>query len=267
MNRKSCACVSFFLLVGLLFQMQIFAANEQVFSWYCMRNSNHKQPIAEANMRFIEQYNGYYIDSKHGDDAQEKVVYLTFDAGYENGNVEKILDILKEEQVSGAFFILGNLIRRNLPLVQRMSDEGHLVCNHTESHKDMTKMTSLEEFEKELNALETLYYEATGERLAPYYRPPEGKFDEKSLRFASELGYSTVFWSFAYADWDNQHQMSAQKAKEKILGNIHNGAVLLLHPTSETNARILKDVIQSLKNEGYRFGTLNELTAKTVQPR
>ena len=250
--------VSVVLLVCLL---TINASAAQAQSWYCVRNKEHKQPRLDASMSYIEQYNGYYIDRKHFDDCEEKVVYLTFDAGYENGNVAKILDVMKSRNVKGAFFILGNLVTKNTDLVLRMADEGHLVCNHTNIHSDMTTKTTIEDFKAELEALEVLYRERTGRELSRYFRPPEGRFNEPTLRFASELGYKTVFWSFAYADWDNNKQMSAVSAKQKILENMHNGAVILLHPTSATNAEILGDVIDTLISEGYRFGTLDELTA------
>ena len=228
-------------------------------NWYCTRNREHRQPLAAPELRIVEKYNGYYIDKKHGDDHDDKVIYLTFDAGYENGNVERILDTLAKENVRGAFFILGNLITKNTDLVKRMADEGHTVCNHTNRHKDMTAI-STQELKKELDDLEALYKEYTGYEMAKYYRPPEGRFNESSLQYVSELGYKTVFWSFAYADWDNQKQLSADAAKKKILDNIHNGAVILLHPTSATNAEILGDVIRELKSQGFRFGTLDELT-------
>ena len=233
-------------------------AKDNVYNWYCVRNKEHKQPKLDANMSFISRYGGYYIDEKHGDQSDDKVVYLTFDAGYENGNVEKILDSLKKQNITGAFFVLGNLIERNTSLVSRMFNEGHLVCNHTYSHKSMTGK-SLEQMKEELSRLEKACIECTGKELNKYYRPPEGKFDENSLKYANELGYKTIFWSFAYEDWDNNKQMSAQKAKAKILDNIHNGAVILLHPTSATNAAILEDVIVEIKNLGYRFGSLDEL--------
>ena len=254
------------LVIVFAFTVQIMAVSKEdrVLNWYCPKIVENRQPIADAPMRIIDEYHGYYLDKRHGNDCADKVVYLTFDAGYENGNVEKILDILKEENVSGAFFILGNLIQRNPDLVRRMADEGNLVCNHTNHHKDMTKFDTVEEFGKELSSLEELYYQSTGKEMSKYYRPPEGKFDERSLQFASSLGYKTIFWSLAYADWDNQNQPSAEYAKEKILSRIHNGAVILLHPTSKTNALILKDVIQSLKKMGYRFGTLDELTSESL---
>ena len=230
-------------------------------NWYCVHRPDHKQPSADPSIAYVEKYNGFYIDKRHGDNCDDKVIYLTFDAGYENGNIGKILDIMKEEDVTGAFFILGNLIEKNSDLVVRMFDEGHLVCNHTYSHKAMVNR-SKDNIESELIRLENLCLERTGRSLSKYYRPPEGKFDETSMQYVSELGYKTVFWSFAYADWDNNAQMSAEKAKKKVLENIHNGEVMLLHPTSSTNAEILDDVIKELKAQGYRFGTLDELCSQ-----
>jgi peptidoglycan-N-acetylmuramic acid deacetylase len=142
-----------------------------------------------------------------------------------------------------------------------MIEEGHLVCNHTMKHRDMSHVASQEEFETELRALEQLFYEKTGSVMPKYYRPPEGKFSEENMKFAKAAGYKTIFWSFAYADWDNDRQMSPEKAEQLILNNIHNGAVLLLHPTSATNAAVLGNVIRTLKAQGYRFGTLDELVA------
>lgn len=250
-------CVTF---LAVLFSFNVTAAENK--SWYCVRNKDHKQPIADADMRFIEDYGGYYIDHRHGDNCSDKVVYLTFDAGYENGNVERILDVLRDKQVSGAFFILGNLVTSNTELVCRMADEGHLVCNHTNNHPDMTCKTTLDAFREEITSLERIYESVTGKKLSKFFRPPEGKFNRDTLMYASELGYKTVFWSFAYADWDNNAQMSPEVAKKKILDNIHNGAVILLHPTSSTNAAILGEVIDELRTQGYRFGTLDELVAE-----
>lgn len=247
------------LCILSLYPLNAFAQT-QTFSWYCVRNQEHKQPQADANMRFIEDLGGYYIDHKHSDENKEKVIYLTFDAGYENGNVEKILNILKDENVPAAFFVLKNLIIKNPELIKRMSDEGHLVCNHTSNHPDITKYQTKEELQAELDELEQLYEQTTGKTMAKYFRPPEGKFSEQSMSFINELGYKTIFWSFAYADWDNNAQMSADNAKKKILDNVHNGEIMLLHPTSATNASILQDVIKQLKADGYRFATLDELT-------
>ena len=238
---------------------KIFAA-DQVYSWYCVRNKEHKQPKADSQMSFVEKYGGYYVDRRYNENSEEKVIYLTFDAGYENGNVSKILDVLKEENVSAAFFVLDNLITRNKELIIRMADEGHLVCNHTSKHLDVTKCKTIDEFRSELNLLENNYEMATGRKMPKYFRPPEGKFSQKSMEYAAQLGYKTIFWSFAYADWDNSSQMSYDAAKEKIMSNLHNGEIMLLHPTSATNAAILGDIIRELKTQGYRFGTLDDLT-------
>ena len=172
-----------------------------------------------------------------------------------------LLDTLKTEQVPAAFFVLDHLIRTNTDLVKRMAEEGHLVCNHTAKHRDMSAVTDQAVFAEELAKLEQVYKEYTGYDMAKYYRPPEGKFSELNLIHADELGYKTVFWSFAYADWDNDRQMSPEKAMEKVLSGTHSGEVLLLHPTSSTNAAILPELIRQWKEMGYRFGTLDELTA------
>ena len=234
-------------------------ASGGTFSWYCKRNEYHLQPRCDPDMQFIEKYDGYYVDKNHGDMSSSRVVYLTFDAGYDNGNVGRVLDILKEKKVRAAFFILAHLIKKNTDLVLRMADEGHLVCNHTVSHKDMTRYQSIEEFGAELKELEKIYSEYTGRKIAAYYRPPEGKFSEENLKFAQQLGYKTIFWSLAYADWDNSNQPDPEYAYNLIIDNIHNGAIILLHPTSRTNAEILGRVIDKLREEGYSFGTLDQL--------
>ena len=237
-------------------------AKQTEYHWFCKHVKNHVQPQIDPSLAFVEELNGYYIDRKNSDpEAEEKVIYLTFDAGYENGNVAKTLDVLKKEGVTAAFFILGNLVLKNTELVRRMTDEGHTVCNHTAHHKNVSTWED-EALLEELHTIETLYREHIGGEMSNYFRPPEGSFSEKNLICANENGYITVFWSFAYPDWDNKNQMSAQKAKQIILENAHNGEVMLLHPTSETNAEILGEVIRELKRQGYRFGTLDELTGR-----
>ncbi len=232
-------------------------------NWYCAHAKDHVQPTADARFDFVESVGGYYIDHRHSDPtAADKVVYLTFDAGYENGHVAQVLDVMRDEGVPGAFFILGHLAEKSPALVRRMSDEGHLVCNHTFTHKALVGApeTALAE---ELKRLEDACSSGAGVTVAKYFRPPEGKFDRAMLEAATRLGYKTVFWSFAYADWDNGRQPNPAWAKKKILDNVHNGAVILLHPTSATNAAVLGEVIGELKAQGYRFGTLDELTAPT----
>lgn len=222
-------------------------------NWYVKHNKEHKRPELDSGLSVINTHNAHYLG------ADEKVIYLTFDAGYENGNVEKILDILKKHNAPAAFFILENLVTRNTALVKRMADEGHLVCNHTATHKNMSRIDDKEAFISELRRLEDVYREYTGGEIAKFYRPPEGSFNESNLKFADEMGYTTVFWSFAYADWDNNKQPDSQRALDKILSHTHNGEIMLLHPTSTTNAEILDRVITGLKEQGYRLGSLDEL--------
>ena len=247
------------ILTVLCINCCIYAGASDACHWYCKRTDDHSQPRFGNDLSWVQEYGGIYIDQVKDDAAADKVVYLTFDAGYENGNVEKILNVLKEENVPGAFFILGNLIDRNPDLVKRMSEEGHLVCNHTNKHKNITKLDQAD-IKQEIQALEHAYTELTGKQMAKYFRPPEGTFDKDSLTVVQECGYKTVFWSFAYEDWDNQKQMNPHDAKRKIMDNLHNGEIMLLHPTSATNAAVLKEVIQEIKSMGYRIGSLDEIS-------
>ncbi|MBR2951372.1 MAG: polysaccharide deacetylase family protein [Clostridia bacterium] len=251
--------ILFTVVLAALFLTQPISAAHQ--GWYVKRTSDHTQPKLDAGQQMIEKYDGYYIDRRHGDSCAEKVIYLTFDAGYVNENVLSILDTLKKEKVPAAFFVLQHVLKKNADTVKQMTADGHFVCNHTMRHKDMTKV-SREEFVSELNGLADTYRALTGCEMKKYYRPPEGKYSEENLAWAKELGYKTVFWSFAYADWDNGAQPELKRAKKKITDNLHNGAVLLLHPTSKTNALLLPELIREWKAEGYRFGTLDELTAQ-----
>ena len=249
--------ILFCALVGdLILPSQAQAVRHQ---WYCAHAKDHVQPSIDKRLAFIEEHDAYYIDHRNNDPkASEKVIYLTFDAGYENGNIEKILNILRDENVKSAFFILQNLIVKNSDLVKRMVDEGHTVANHTAHHKDMSQYSN-DAFLEEIRSLEMLMSECIGAEMPKYYRPPEGIFSRENLICAAENGYKTIFWSFAYPDWDNQKQMIPEKAKRIILDNVHNGEVMLLHPTSHTNVAVLSEVIRTLKADGYRFGTLDEL--------
>jgi peptidoglycan-N-acetylmuramic acid deacetylase len=246
------------LAASLLLSISVLPASAAGTGWYCVRGKNHAQPPADPALREVEKHGGLYIDHVHtAPDAEEKVIYLTFDAGYENGNVALVLDALRDEGAVGAFFILGNLPDRYPELVRRMAEEGHLVCNHTYSHRNLCGAPA-GELTAELKRLEDAC-SAIGVEVAGYYRPPEGCFDVPMLEEAARAGYRTVFWSFAYADWDNERQPDPAAARRKILDNLHNGEVMLLHPTSATNATILRDILRELKARGYRFGTLGEL--------
>ena len=211
-------------------------------------------PVGNADEHHLRQYDAAYIGP-----AGEKVLYLTFDAGYENGCTEKILDTLKAHQVPAAFFLVGNYIEKNADLVRRMVAEGHTVANHTMHHYDMSKLSDKAAFSKELTDLETLFRETTKQEMPKYYRPPQGIYSEENLKMAQELGYKTVFWSLAYVDWNNDSQPTADEAFSKLLPRTHNGAVVLLHSTSRTNAEILDSLLTQWKSMGYRFETLDSL--------
>ena len=239
----------FFLLMQTVSADQLYKKHD----WYFRPNGNN-QPILFEDKQFPYKYGAIAMGS-----PDDKVVYLTYDAGYPSENLIKILDIHKEQNVPAAFFILPAVIDKAPEIIERFVKEGHIVGNHSYSHKDMSAITEKDEFQKELTALEDMYYTITGYEMSKYFRPPEGSFSEQNLIYCFELGYIPTFWSFAYADWDNNSQKNPEWAKKKILDNLHNGMVMLLHPNSATNALIINDIITEIKSRGYRFGTLDEL--------
>ena len=223
-------------------------------AWGLSFRQEGSAPVAPASPRELAKFDGAYLG-----DTGEKVLYLTFDAGYENGCTGKILDILKKHQVPAAFFLVGNYMQTNPDLVRRMAQEGHIVGNHTMHHPDMSKIGELSAFRKELEGVEALYREITGEEMPKFYRPPQGIYSSKNLEMAKSLGYRTVFWSLAYVDWNNDKQPTAEYAFDKLLPRTHNGAVVLLHSTSKTNADILDELLSRWKEMGYRFAPISEL--------
>ncbi len=222
-------------------------------NWGLSFGTEGTPPVGNASADFLKQFNAYYIHP-----GEEKVIYLTFDAGYENGYTASILDTLKKHHAPAAFFLVGNYIETNPELVRRMASEGHIVGNHTYHHPDMSKISTKEAFSKELTDMEALYQQVTGEPMKKYYRPPQGKYSESNLKMAQELGYRTFFWSLAYVDWYENKQPSHEEAFKKLLGRIHPGAVVLLHSTSKTNSEILEELLTRWESEGYRFGSLEE---------
>ena len=214
------------------------------------------QPTGNATAEKLQEYGAYYV----GDD-EEKVIYLTFDAGFENGNTEAILDALKKHDAQGCFFIVGHYLETAPELVKRMVEEGHIVANHTYNHPDMSAIAGKESFAKELQDVETLYKEITGEDMRMFYRPPQGKYSLENLQMAKELGYRTFFWSLAYVDWYQDKQPTHEEAFEKLLGRIHPGAIVLLHSTSKTNGEIMDELLTKWEEMGYRFGSLEELAS------
>ena len=212
------------------------------------------QPKGNISAQELKKYDAYYVSSN-----EKKTIYLTFDAGYENGYMPEILDILRDEQVPAAFFLVGHYLKSQPDLVKRMVEEGHIVGNHTSSHPDMSKIADIESLKAELGEVESLFRDITGSDLPKYYRPPQGKFNISNLEQAKQLGYKTVFWSLAYVDWDTKNQPAEQYALDKLNSRIHNGAVVLLHSTSSTNKNILKRLIQDWKSQGYEFKSLDDL--------
>ena len=227
----------------------------EVTNWGLSFRENGKAPVGNATAKALKEFDAYYV----GND-DEKIIYLTFDAGYENGYTEKILDTLKKHDIKAAFFLVGHYVEEEPMLVKRMVEEGHIVGNHTYNHPDMSKISGKESFKKELISLEELYKQVTGQDMAKYYRPPQGKFSEGNLIMAKELGYKTIFWSLAYADWYNDKQPTREQAFSKLVPRIHPGAVLLLHSTSKTNSEILDELLTKYEDEGYIFKTLDDLT-------
>lgn len=223
-------------------------------SWGLSFQTKGQAPVGTASREALSKYDAVYVG-----EPDEKVIYLTFDAGYETGCMGQILDTLKAHNVKACFFLVGNYFEQNPDLVRRMADEGHLVGNHTEHHYDMSRIADEATFTKELQLVEQRYEQITGRKMEKYYRPPQGVYSEENLKMAQKLGYRTVFWSLAYVDWYQDQQPTADEAYDKLLGRIHPGAIVLLHSTSSTNAAILDTLLTKWEEMGYRFGTLQEL--------
>lgn len=251
----TCGMLVFVLLIQMFtLQKSVTAYAAVVNDWGLGFGDAGTQPRGNVSSEELAKYDAYYVG-----DPDEKVIYLTFDAGYENGYTEKILDVLKKHGVPAAFFLVSHYLESNPELVKRMCDEGHIVANHTDSHPDMSKITDSQGLAAELLPVEELYKSITGQEMPKFYRPPQGKFNEKNLAAAKELGYTTVFWSLAYVDWDVKNQPDYNYAMEKLTSRIHNGAIVLLHSTSETNSMILDELIDTWFSEGYVFKSLYDL--------
>lgn len=221
-------------------------------SWGIKRNNNHEQPdVGKDYQQILEENAGICLGDK-----ETKNIYLTFDEGYEAGYTEQILDILKENDVKATFFLTAHYVNTQEKLVKRMIDEGHIIGNHTVNHKSMPSLSE-EEIRKEVLDLHQVMNEKFGYEMK-YIRPPKGEFSERTLKITNSLGYKTVMWSFAYEDWNEDKQPDEEKSKQKILDNLHNGEIMLLHGNSKTNTNILDSVIKETKNMGYTFKSLDE---------
>ena len=223
-------------------------------NWGLGFQTDGERPTANASIEELKKYNAYYAEN-----TTEKKLYLTFDAGFENGNTPAILDALKKHDVKATFFVVGTYIKDNPDLVRRIHEEGHIIGNHTYHHPDMSQIATKESFEKELSDVESQYKEVVGEEMTKFYRPPQGKYNESNLQMAKDLGYHTFFWSLAYVDWYENNQPSKEEAFQKLLGRIHPGAIVLLHSTSKTNADILDELLTKWEEMGYEFDSLETL--------
>lgn len=222
--------------------------------WGLSFGESGTQPAGNALPEDLAWYDAYFMGSD-----SEKIIYLTFDCGYENGNTEPILDALKKHNVPAAFFVVGHFLETAPELVKRMVEDGHAVGNHTYHHPDMSSIAEMDAFQKELDDVADAFYNITGTKLSPYYRPPQGKANAENIKMAQQAGYSTIFWSLAYVDWDTENQPSHADAFDKLTTRIHPGAVVLLHNTSRTNGEILDELLTKWENMGYSFKPLSEL--------
>lgn len=253
------------IIVGIVFVMLCgvisgvvstnpIAVTASVTDWGLSFQTQGAAPIGNATVDDLAKYDAYYVG-----DSSQPVIYLTFDAGYESGDTPAILDALKKHNAPACFFIVSNYIETAPDLVKRMVNEGHIVGNHTSTHPDMSKISDKAAFEKELKGVEEQFKALTGQELPKFYRPPQGKFSEENLKQAQELGYKTIFWSLAYVDWYADNQPTHDEAFNKLIPRIHNGAIVLLHSTSKTNAEILDELLTKYEQMGYRFGSIDEL--------
>lgn len=255
-TKKNIIVTSITLLSLVIFSLmfKVFAKDT---SWgLCFREKN-VAPDGNATVEELAKYNAYYMDK-----TDEKKIYLTFDVGYEAGFTNTILDTLRSENVPAAFFVVGNFFDSDPDTIKRMVDDGHIVANHTLTHPDMSKMSTFEDFKDQIVPNEEKYKAITGKDMKKYYRPPQGIYNTKNLEDANNLGYKTIFWSVAYVDWLKDKQPSRSDAMETLMSRVHPGAIVLLHSTSKTNSEILKEFIVSLKEQGYEFCTLDDLTNK-----
>ena len=209
------------------------------------------QTVGIKNKKILEENEGLCLGN-----SEKKYIYLTFDEGYEAGYTSKILEILKDNEVKATFFLTAHYINTQEDLVNQMIKEGHIIGNHTVNHKSMPELTD-EKITSEVMDLHKVIYEKFNYEME-YIRPPKGEFSERTIKLTNNLGYKTIMWSFAYEDWNEDKQPNEEKSKEKIINNLHNGEIMLLHGNSKTNTNILDSVIKSAKSMGYEFKSLDE---------
>lgn len=223
-------------------------------SWWIKRAENHEQSGAQEEVD-LSKYDAYYVDQAK---KNKKVIYLTFDCGYENGYTPKILDTLKKHKATAMFFVTQTYIRDNVDLVKRMKKEGNLVGNHTVKHQSMPELSE-RDIKEELITCADYCKEVTGYEMDKFVRPPMGEYSERTLQICKNLGYKTIFWSMAYKDFDVNNQPGADYVIEHFDKYYHNGAIPLIHNVSKSNADALDTVLTNLEKKGYSFKNLDEL--------
>lgn len=248
--RRCCIITLFFLIVT---SGQAVAEAKSGFGWGFKKNDEHEIPDVGKYDAILDKYNAYYADK-----SGEKVLYLTFDNGYEEGYTGKVLDVLKKKDVPATFFVTGHYVESEPDLVKRMVDDGHIVGNHSYNHPDLTVLSN-DSMQKELEDLEKEVGKVSDQKEMKYLRPPKGTFNKESLKWASDLGYIHIFWSLAFIDWDTDKQSGWEYAYDQIMDQIHPGGIILLHTVSSDNAEALSHVITDLKKEGYTFKSLDDM--------
>lgn len=224
-------------------------------AWGFVRKPDGKTPeFYGPHAKVLDEYEGIYIGN-----TEEPVIYLTFDEGYENGYTGKILDVLKEKEVTAVFFVTMPYVKQNPELIQRMVDEGMIIGNHTVNHPSMPEVTDDTKLAKEIMDLHNYMLENYNYEME-YLRPPKGEFSERTVKLSLDLGYKTVLWSAAYDDWDRNNQKGTDYAKKMIYNNLHNGCVMLLHAVSKDNTEVLADAIDEIRNRGYELVSLDDFT-------
>ena len=225
------------------------------YSWWFRRKENH-EPSGSSEEFPLISYSSYYLDETATE--EDKVMYLTFDCGYENGFTPSILDTLKEKNVKATFFVAQHFVESHPEYVARMKEEGHMVGNHTVRHLSSPELTP-EELMVELETVAATMERLTGYRMDPYFRPPMGRYSERALKVAQDMGYTSLFWSIAYYDYDRNDQPGKEYVVDHFDTYHHNGSIILMHNISESNAEALGDVIDLIRDAGYRFGEVWEL--------
>ena len=224
------------------------------FGWGFKKIKGKEPQISTKEQETLAKYGAFYIDTK-----RTTKIYLTFDEGYENGYTDDILDTLKEKNVPATFFITAPYAKNEQELIKRMIDEGHILGNHTVNHPNLAKLSDAKKIASELEEMNEIVKSLYGYEMS-YMRPPEGEYSERVLAVAQDLGFRTVFWSFAYKDWDINNQKGKEYAISEVVPYLHDGAVLLLHAVSKDNAQALGEIIDSARNAGYEFATLDEIS-------